>query len=162
MHPQISRPFNFRASLFYYNLPFFHSFVALFLLHLIFAHSHCVNLLPLIFAQGRCAAIKGGLILMGIRYYKLINFWKHEFKVAWGYVHKLHQASLASFYPSPLSQPTSTWDVSGLVDVLHSLYFKVKYYRADLIYKKWNNNCKLKKDLVWSYYTRFYHASHCI
>ena len=67
VHPQISRPFNFRASLFYYNLPFFHSFVALFLLHLIFAHSHCVNLLPLISAEARCAKIKWAQILMGIR-----------------------------------------------------------------------------------------------
>ena len=66
-HPQISCPFNFGAPLFYCKFAFFHSFVAFFLLPLIFAHSYCANLIPLIFAQARCANIKGARILMGIR-----------------------------------------------------------------------------------------------
>ena len=67
-HPQISRPFNFRALLFYGKFAVFHSFVAFFLLPLIFAHTYCANLLPLIFAQARCEKITGARILMGIRY----------------------------------------------------------------------------------------------
>ena len=45
--------------------------MAFFTLPLIFAHSHCANLLALIFAQARCAEIKGAQILMGIRFIKL-------------------------------------------------------------------------------------------
>ena len=67
-HPQILHPFNFRAPLFYCKFAVFYSFVAFFLLPLIFAHLHCANFLPLIFAQARCAKIKGARILMGIRY----------------------------------------------------------------------------------------------
>ena len=60
------------------SLSFFHSFVALFLLPLIFGHSYFPNLLPLIFAQARCAKIKGAQILMGIRYLLLT-----EQQLAW-------------------------------------------------------------------------------
>ena len=58
-HPQSSRPFDFRAPLFCCKFAVFHSFVAFFLLPLIFAHLYCANLLPLIFVQDKCANIKG-------------------------------------------------------------------------------------------------------
>ena len=49
-------PFNFTHPYFTVTLTFFHSFVAFVLLHIIFA-------------QARCANIKGARILMGKRYY---------------------------------------------------------------------------------------------
>ena len=54
-HPHILRPINFRTSLFYSKFAVFYSFMAFFLLPLIFEHSYCANLLPLNFAQDRCA-----------------------------------------------------------------------------------------------------------
>ena len=59
-HPQISCPFNFCAPLFYCKFAVFSFIRGIFLLPLIFDHS---NLLPLIFAQPRCAKIKGARIL---------------------------------------------------------------------------------------------------
>ena len=49
--PLIFAPFIFRAPLFYCKFAVFHSFMAFFLLPLIFALSYCANLLLLIFAQ---------------------------------------------------------------------------------------------------------------
>ena len=56
---KIRAPLNFRAPLFYCKFAVFHSFVASFRLPLVLAHTYCTNLLPLIFAQARCAKIKG-------------------------------------------------------------------------------------------------------
>ena len=72
-HPQIWRPFNFCAPLifahphFTVNLLFFHSFMAFFLLPLIFALSYCAKLLHLIFEQARCAKIWWVRNVMGMR-----------------------------------------------------------------------------------------------
>ena len=52
----VRAPFNFRASWKTFRAP------------LIFVHHCCANLLPLIFAQAKCAKIKGARKFKGIRY----------------------------------------------------------------------------------------------
>ena len=66
-HPQILRPFNFCAPLFYCKFAVF-SFIRCIINPLIFAHSYCANMLSLIFTHAICAKIEGARILMGIRY----------------------------------------------------------------------------------------------
>ena len=68
VHPKISRPFNFRAPLSYCQFTVFSFVRGIFLPPLIFAHSYCTNLIPLIFAQTRCPKIEETRILMGKRY----------------------------------------------------------------------------------------------
>ena len=55
------------------NLQFFHSFVASFLLPIIFAHSYCASLLPSNFGQAWYAKIKGAQILIGRRLCEIFN-----------------------------------------------------------------------------------------
>ena len=68
VHPHISHPFNFRAPLYYCKFAVFSFIRGIFSPISIFALSYCANLLPLNFAQARCAKIKEAQILMGMRY----------------------------------------------------------------------------------------------